>query len=234
MKQHPLPYFDERKANINILVFHSYSVEDFFDSCERHKVSAHYIIDLKGELTKVVNEDKRAWHAGMSSWREFKTDINSHSIGIEIRNKTLGQTRFNAKQIQTLINLSQKIIKKYSIKPQNIVAHSDIAPDRKPDPGHKFPWKKMAQNNIGLWYDLRKKHPETDTEKLLKIIGYNTENLKVAAYAFCRRFAPEFIQPNLNIQHLVDNVLPNDFSFMKKERFIKILRAVAYQYQSLK
>ena len=234
MKQHPLPFFDERKFNIDLLVLHSYAGKNFFDSCERHKVSAHYLIDLKGELIKIIDEEKRAWHAGAGSWREFKSDINSRSIGIEVQNKTLGQTPFTAKQMETLINLSKKIIKKYRIEPRNIVGHSDVAPTRKPDPGFKFPWKKLAQNNIGLWYDLRKKHPETDIEKLLESIGYSTENLKAAAYAFCRRFLPEFVRPDLDIGHLINNVLPDNFDFMKEAKFLKTLQAVAYRYRSIK
>ncbi len=230
MKENLLPFFNERKHPVTMLVLHSFASEDFIASCHQHRVSAHYTMELNGTITCHIKEKNRAWHAGIGSWREFKEDINSSSIGIEIKNKTLGQTPFSKKQIEKLIPFLQTIIKKYKIKPENIVAHSDIAPSRKADPGHKFPWKLLAQNGIGLWYDKRKLSKETDIKKLLSAIGYNTENLEAAAYAFCRRFLPEYVKTEKNIGHLVDNVLPNNYAFIKKENFIKTLRATAYAY----
>ena len=232
MKKHLLPHFNKRENKIDMLVFHSFTT-NCIASCNLYKVSAHYLIDEKGEITLLVKEQDRAWHAGQSSWRDIKSDINSHSIGIEIENKTLGQTPFSEPQIKSIINLSKKIIKKYNILPQNIVGHSDIAPNRKPDPGHFFPWKLLAKKGIGLWYNIdNAKFIKTKSiKKLLKKIGYETSDINAAAYAFCRRFLPQYIKPDFNISHLVDNVLPNNFDFIKEEKFIKTLQAVAYSYQ---
>lgn len=238
MKEHLLPYFDERESfiggcGIDMLVFHSTvsEVEKFADECHQYQVSAHYHIGLNGQITKLVDEEKRAWHAGKSSWRGFTGSINSRSIGIEIQNKTLGQTSFPKKQIEDLIPFAKKIIKKYNIKSENIVGHSDIAPERKPDPGYRFPWKELSKNGIGLWYHLNQKSKETNIKLLLETIGYNTDNLSAAAYAFCRRFSPEYVIKDNDIPHLVNNVLPGNFVFMKEEKFLKTLQAVAYSYK---
>lgn len=238
MKKNLLPYFDERKTDIDMLVLHSFATDDFVDSCIRNRVSAHYFIDTDGTITKLVEEKDRAWHAGVSSWRGIKTDINSHSIGIEVKNHDLGQSAFKTEQIESLIGLCKKIIKKYNIKPENIVGHSDIAPTRKADPGFAFPWKKLAREGIGLWYQIRNagKTKENNIAKLLGTIGYNTEtpnNINASAYAFCRRFLKEYVNTDSDIRHLVDNVVNTDFNFINEEKFLNTLKAVAYTYDSL-
>ena len=237
MKELLLPNFDERKSPIDMLVFHStiFEAGKFCYTCHQYKTSAHYHIGLDGTITKLVDEEKRAWHAGLSSWRNIKKDINSHSIGIEIQNKTLGQTPFSKTQIEKLIPFAKKIIKKYNIKPEKIVGHSDIAPERKPDPGHKFPWKTLSKEGIGIWYNLRdaEKIKENNIKKLLGSIGYKTSDENAAAYAFCRRFLPQYVEKEKDIMHLVDNVLNSDFYFINEEKFRKTLKAVAYSYLSL-
>lgn len=232
MKQNLLPFFNERKHPISMLVIHSYSGKDIVESFFKNQVSAHYYIEESGEVTQLVEEKNRAWHAGVSSWRGIDEDINSRSIGIELQSLTLGQSPFKKAQIQSLMKLCQRIIKEYDIKPQNIVAHSDIAPTRKADPGFAFPWEELAKNGISLWYNLfdAGKMPENNIAKLLQSIGYNIENLDAAAYAFCRRFLPEYVSIDDDIKHLVDHILPENFGFFEEENFLQTLKAVAYAY----
>jgi len=189
----PLPFFDQRCANIDMLVLHSiaYAAKDGIERLRQCQVSPHYIVDYNGEIYRCVDESKRAWHAGAGYWRGI-TDINSHSIGIEVCNQSLGQTAFHKKQIAALIPLCQEIVARYRIKPQMIVGHSDIAPQRKPDPGKCFPWAELSAAGIGIWFGSRFTE-ETDIIKMLREIGYQTEREEAAIYAFCRRFLPDKI-----------------------------------------
>lgn len=115
-------------------------------------VSCHYVIDEHGEITQLVPEEFRAWHAGASYWRG-ETDINSHSIGIEIHNPghQHGYPDFPPKQMSSVIALSQDIVRRHHIAPDNILAHSDVAPGRKMDPGEKFNWHLLAKEGLGRW-----------------------------------------------------------------------------------
>jgi N-acetylmuramoyl-L-alanine amidase len=115
-------------------------------------VSCHYVIDEHGHVTQLVPEELRAWHAGLSYWRGER-DINSHSIGIEIHNPghQHGYPDFPPRQMQAVIDLSKDIIRRHHMTPDNILAHSDVAPGRKIDPGEKFNWHMLAKEGIGLW-----------------------------------------------------------------------------------
>ncbi len=117
-------------------------------------VSCHYFVFEDGQIFQLVPESKRAWHAGQSSW-QGEADINSHSIGIEIVNPghDHGYSEFPPPQIGSLIKLCRDIIKRNAILPRHVLAHSDVAPARKQDPGEKFPWKKLHDNGIGLWVE---------------------------------------------------------------------------------
>lgn len=116
------------------------------------KVSCHYVIDEAGRITQMVAEDKRAWHAGVAVWGG-KSDINSASVGIEIHNPghELGYPEFPEAQLVALEALSRDIIARHAIAPERVLAHSDVAPTRKRDPGEKFPWSRLAQRGIGHW-----------------------------------------------------------------------------------
>ena len=120
------------------------------------EVSAHYVIEEDGTVHALVDEAKRAWHAGVSFWRG-REGLNDISIGIEIVNPghEFGYRDFPQAQIEALIPLCQQIVKRHSIEPWNVVAHADVAPDRKGDPGERFPWKSLAEAGIGLWFDPR-------------------------------------------------------------------------------
>ena len=107
------------------------------------------------KLSVMVPDLYVAWHAGKSNWKNYKS-LNKYSIGIEINNPghDFNYKKFSKKQIQSLIKLSKILIKKYKINSKNILGHSDIAPERKKDPGEKFPWKQLSKGGIGLWHSL--------------------------------------------------------------------------------
>ncbi len=121
---------------------------------EESGVSCHYVVEEDGKIWQLVPEGKRAWHAGKSSW-QGEVDTNSRSIGIEIVNPGhgLGYPDFPDEQIESIIELSLDIVSRNAIPARNVLAHSDVAPGRKCDPGEKFPWKKLAYAGIGAWVD---------------------------------------------------------------------------------
>ena len=116
------------------------------------KVSCHYLVDESGNITQMVGEEMRAWHAGVSCW-EGETDINSCSIGIEIQNPGhgAGYPDFPPKQMEAVAALSKDIVSRHGILPQHVLAHSDIAPERKIDPGEKFDWRYLHAQGVGHW-----------------------------------------------------------------------------------
>ncbi len=118
------------------------------------KVSSHYLVHEDGRIDQLVAEARRAWHAGLSSWKGV-TDINSCSIGIEIVNPghEFGYRDFPDAQIETVIALCRDIIARHDIPLARVLAHSDIAPERKQDPGEKFPWGRLAASGVGLWLE---------------------------------------------------------------------------------
>ena len=127
------------------------------------QVASHYLITRNGKIINLVPDLYIAWHAGISSWKTLNS-LNKNSIGIEITNPghQFGYKKFSKNQINSLINLSKFLIKKYKINKRNILGHSDIAPDRKKDPGEKFPWEYLAKKNNGIWHNL-------DKQKLRKL-----------------------------------------------------------------
>ena len=228
-----VPFFDDRpqEAKVDMLVIHccAYNIKDMLDVMKERKVSSHYIIDENGKICRPVAEKKRAWHAGVSQWRG-RDNINHYSIGIELQSSSMGQTAYSEKQIKSLIVLARQIIKHYQIPAYNVVAHSDIAPNRKPDPGTAFPWQYLAQKKIGKWYDIDDavRVRENNVSELLKIIGYDTSDLAAASYAFCRHFIAQEIKACENIEEVIENVYPADFKL--PEKYLPILKACAYRY----
>ncbi len=155
------PNFDQNKRTANsikIIVIHYTGMQSERESLLRlsnpqSKVSSHYLINQSGKIYRMVPDHMTAWHAGKSCWGGYK-NINKNSIGIELVNKghKFGYTSFKKRQLLSLINICKKLIKKYKIKSKNVVGHSDVAPQRKIDPGEKFPWSKLAKKNIGIWH----------------------------------------------------------------------------------
>lgn len=156
------PNFNDRKLPISMLVLHYTGMESAEAARDRlcdasAEVSAHYLVLEDGSVEQLVNEDKRAWHAGVGSWNGI-TDVNSASIGIEIvnggHNFPLADGSlppFPDMQILAVIKLCKEIIERHDIPQSNIVGHSDIAPARKEDPGEHFPWSGLAAAGVGLW-----------------------------------------------------------------------------------
>ncbi len=143
----------------------------------RSKVSTHYLINRNGKIIQMVKDENIAWHAGKSKWKNLK-NLNRYSIGIELVNKghQYGYQKFHNSQIKNLIKLCLNLKKKYSIKKENFLGHSDIAPLRKSDPGEKFPWEKLSKYDLGKWY--RKKKPiQTKLEKNYHIFFKNLKKL---------------------------------------------------------
>jgi N-acetylmuramoyl-L-alanine amidase len=152
-----------KKKDIKFIVIHYTGMQSERACIKRltnnkSKVSAHYLINRRGNITKMVDEKNIAWHAGRSKWKNF-TNLNPYSIGIELVNKghQFGYENFSKKQISKLILLCKSLIKKYKIKKTNILGHSDIAPLRKKDPGEKFPWHFLSKEKIGYWHNINKK-----------------------------------------------------------------------------
>ena len=155
----PSPNFDARPVGVapEILVLHYTDTESLDESLgilldPAKQVSAHYLIDEDGTVYRLVDETMRAWHAGKASWRGL-TDINARSIGIELQNPghRCGYRAFAEAQIEAAIALCGDIAARYKISPRDLVAHSDIAPARKKDPGELFPWDRLAMVGLGYW-----------------------------------------------------------------------------------
>ena len=227
------PNFELKKRKpdqIKFIIFHYTGMKRESEAIERltsikSRVSCHYLIKNNGEIVVMVPDLYEAWHAGVSSWKNFKS-LNKNSIGIEISNPghDFNYKKFSKKQIQSIKKLSRFLVKKYKIDQKNILGHSDIAPNRKKDPGEKFPWKYLAKFRIGNWHSLsaktlikhrRKKISPTDKKlffSYLSKIGYSFKNskeikkdkfLSFIICAFQRRFRQELINSKIDQECLL-------------------------------
>jgi len=157
------PNFDlpkRTKKKIIFIILHYTGMKTESEAIEKlcdykSKVSSHYFVKKNGGILNLVPDLYTAWHAGVSSWKKLSS-INKYSIGIEISNPghDFGYKNFSSKQISSLMKLLRYLSKKYNIKKHNILGHSDIAPNRKKDPGEKFPWKKLADRNLCNWHKM--------------------------------------------------------------------------------
>tara|TARA_Y100001954_G_scaffold189674_1_gene203473 strand:- start:106 stop:864 length:759 start_codon:yes stop_codon:yes gene_type:complete len=231
------PNFDPIKRkfrDIKFIIFHYTGMKNEKHATRRltdlkSKVSSHYLIKNDGKIVVLVPDLYIAWHAGVSSWKKYKF-LNKNSIGIEISNPghNFNYKKFSNKQVNSILVLSKFLINKYNIKPENILGHSDIAPDRKKDPGEKFPWEYLYKNKIGYWYDLDqkvllKKRVQKTSAKEKKIfirnlnkIGYSknlkinqNKYLKIITKAFQRRFRQTIINGIVDKECLIisDNLI---------------------------
>ena len=187
IKQNLSPNFSKKtrsKNKIKFVIIHYTGMQSMIESINRlkevkFKVSCHYLIKKNGEIIRMVEDRKEAWHAGKSKWKNF-TNLNKNSIGIELVNKghEFGYEIFPNKQIKNLIILCKDLKKKYKIKKENFLGHSDVAPSRKIDPGEKFPWKKLSVHNLGVWYKKKKLSIKfKDKKKVRKIFFYNLHKI---------------------------------------------------------
>ena len=225
------PNFDPKKrklSNIKFIIFHYTGMKNENTAVnkltnQKSKVSSHYFIKNNGEILNLVPDLYISWHAGVSSWKKFKF-LNKYSIGIEINNPGHHHkyNEFSKKQINSVLKLSTYLIKKYKIKSNFILGHSDIAPSRKKDPGEKFPWKYLSENKIGYWHDLsknlllKKRNINLKKKEKLKFIqnlhkiGYS-KNYKLSSkkytriitIAFQRRFRQELINGIVDLECLL-------------------------------
>ena len=215
------PNFDLKKrknTKIDFLIFHYTGMRHEKKAIKKltslkSKVSCHYFVKKNGEILNLVPDLYIAWHAGISRWKNFSS-LNKNSIGIEISNPghNFIYDNFTKSQIDSIYKLSKFLIKKYKIKKKNILGHSDVAPDRKKDPGEKFPWKYLSEKKIGYWHDLNQrvlsksrslmidKSEEKIFLKNIHKIGYPKNNLvkknkyiKILSLAFQRRFRQELV-----------------------------------------
>lgn len=153
----PSPNFNVRGTAADILLLHYTGMETAEAALDwlcrpEAQVSCHYFVFEDGQTVQLVGEEHRAWHAGKSSWQGF-SDINSRAIGIEIANPghEFGYPDFPAAQIDAVIALCKDICMRHALDPRHVLAHSDVAPGRKRDPGEKFPWRTLADAGIGHW-----------------------------------------------------------------------------------
>jgi N-acetylmuramoyl-L-alanine amidase len=197
------PNFDRRLLRVTMVVLHYTGMVDAEAAIERlcdpaAKVSAHYLISERGEVTAMVDEDLRAWHAGQSFWRGV-TDVNSASVGIELANPghEFGYLPFAIPQMAALMALLPEIVARHRIAPVNVVGHSDIAPMRKLDPGELFEWQRLADRGLALPRPrLSLVDPGWDEAAVgtaLARFGYAIDDLPATLRAFQRRFRPEAV-----------------------------------------
>ena len=227
------PNFNPKKrkaSQIKFIIFHYTGMTTESASLNRltnsqSEVSSHYLIKNNGEVVMMVPDLYIAWHAGKSYWKNFKS-LNKNSIGIEISNPghNLRYKKFSKKQVQSILKISKFLIRKYKIKKKNILGHSDIAPNRKKDPGEKFPWKFLSKHKIGFWHNLSTKVLKENRKKKINILGkknfYNNlskigylikspkeikkdKYLNLVSKAFQRRFRQELINGKIDKECLI-------------------------------
>ena len=201
IRQHASPNFDERGdgAVIDMLILHCTGMENADVALARlcdesAEVSAHYFVDEDGIVMQLVDEGKRAWHAGVASWRG-QNDINQRSIGIEIVNPghEFGYRDFTDAQMRSVIGLCKKILLRHPIPARNVVGHSDVAPARKSDPGELFDWRRLAGEGIGVWPE-EAEVLEMDRDVVaahLETVGYDVSDFPKALRAFQRHYRGE-------------------------------------------
>jgi N-acetylmuramoyl-L-alanine amidase len=194
------PCFSKRTrklSKIKFIVIHYTGMQSKRVSIQRliskkHKVSCHYLIDRSGKIIQMVDENKIAWHAGKSKWKNF-INLNNSSLGIELVNRghRLGYQSFSKSQIKQLVKFCLQLKKKYKIKKSNILGHSDIAPLRKIDPGEKFPWFKLEKKGLGIWYKIKQNHHLKKKLNKQKIRSEFFQNLHKFGYRYFSKKNPK-------------------------------------------
>ena len=209
------PNHDARPAGgaIDMLVLHYTGMKTAAEAIERLcdpdvKVSAHYVIDEDGTVWRLVDESRRAWHAGVSSWQGTE-NINAVSIGIELVNPghEWGYRAFPEPQMAALERLAREILSRHPVPPDRVVGHSDVAPLRKQDPGELFDWPRVARGGVGLWPTEPAPSPRNaaEAQAMLSAIGYRVpssgaldDETRQVLVAFQRRFRPRRVDGGLD------------------------------------
>jgi len=200
IRELPSPNWDERPDGILVdtLILHYTGMQSAQAALDRlrdpaARVSSHYVVEEDGAIWRLVAEGQRAWHAGMSCWRGH-TALNDRSVGVEIVNPghEWGYRCFPALQMAAVCELCLAILGRHPIPARNVIGHSDVAPDRKQDPGELFDWRGLAANGVGLWPG-----PSVpavlvdDVPDALRTIGYAVGDLAVTLQAFQRHWLPD-------------------------------------------
>lgn len=192
LTEHPSPNFGPRRdgAQPDLVVLHYTAMPTAKAALDRlcdpeYEVSAHYLIDEAGQVFCLVSEDMRAWHAGAGAWGDV-SDVNSRSIGIELANP--GDAPFAAAQMDALEALLSGVLDRWLIPPERVIAHSDLAPERKCDPGARFDWKRLSRQGLAVWGDADDEAGEFDAS--LTRFGYPPAAPKARLAAFRLRFFP--------------------------------------------
>ncbi len=209
-------YKKRLKRNIRFIIIHYTGMKSEKAALDRltniqSEVSSHYFISKNGNITLLVPELYIAWHAGKSKWKD-KSFLNKNSIGIEITNPghRFEYKNYTNKQINSIVILIKYLLNKYKISKKNVLGHSDIAPDRKKDPGEKFPWEYLAKKKLSIWHNIRQQELKNLRKKrcskiekykfsqnLVKI-GYLGKNLAKVTKAFQRRFRPQMVDGQID------------------------------------
>jgi N-acetylmuramoyl-L-alanine amidase len=209
LRDRPSPNFDARPGagTVDMLILHYTGMRTAQEALDRlcdpaSRVSAHYLIEEDGTAWRLVDEANRAWHAGISCWRG-RRDINGASIGIELVNPghEFGYRPFPAPQMAALEALAREILSRHPIPPRAVLGHSDVAPQRKQDPGELFDWAQLGQAGIGLWPDFTQSPSAPETigaiQAALGAIGYECPRsgmldaaTEAVITAFQRHFRP--------------------------------------------
>ncbi len=200
----PSPNFDDRARGVDMVILHYTGMPTGKEALDRlrdpnAKVSAHYLVEENGDIYRLVEESKRAWHAGVSMWKS-EIDINARSVGVEIVNPghEFGYRDFPDAQIDAAVALLKDVCARHGIAPSMVLAHADVAPRRKEDPGEKFPWARLAAQGLALApFSGDPKTGESvsydDARNALAAIGYDAPlgDHGAALLAFQRRFCPQ-------------------------------------------
>ncbi len=219
---------------IKFVIIHYTGMQSEIESINRlknlkSKVSCHYLINRKGNVIQMVKDKNIAWHAGKSKWKKF-TNLNNRSIGIELVNKghQFGYQNFTKMQIKKLIILCKKLKKKYRLRKEDFLGHSDIAPLRKIDPGEKFPWEKLSKFNLGKWYPRHKLELKINSKKLSKIFF---KNLKKLGYRYFNIEKRHFNDKKI-IKSFQQHYLPKNVTGKIDKKTFKISHFLARQYNT--
>lgn len=191
---HPSPNFGERRGGAlpDMVVIHYTAMDgakrarDWLCN-EKAEVSAHYVIARDGTCWQLVEEEMRAWHAGAGAWGSV-TDVNSRSIGIELANT--GSEPFPEPQMAVLEALLSEITRRWAIRPERVIGHSDMAPGRKIDPGRRFDWRRLAHKGLGVWPNAVTPARPSEFAKAAHAFGYRIESEETLLSAFRLRFRP--------------------------------------------
>jgi len=193
---HPSPNFGERRGRgrVELVVLHYTAMPSCAEALERlcdpaSEVSAHYLIDGDGTVLSLVDEGARAWHAGAGEWRG-EGDVNSRSIGIELANT--GREPFAELQMRALERLLAGVMERHGLRPKAVIAHSDMAPERKGDPGARFDWRRLALQGMSVWPEPLEDASSDLGEFLadLRAFGYPDATPETLLAAFRLRFRP--------------------------------------------